>query len=126
MNDFLLNNLLKQADPENNPVSNRVTLLEVLDRAAATVGTAFPGQPTIEASIRMAIAETYHGLGEYTRSEQHYRAAREILSREPHLSDTSRLKAMVGLGDILLHLNRLDDAGPVLEAVVAEAPRAPW
>ena len=121
MNDFLLKNLLKQADPENNPVSNRVTLLEVLDRAAATVGTAFSGQPETEASIRIAIAETYHGLGEYAKSEPHYRAARELLSRPPHPSDASRLKAMAGLGDILMHLKHLDEAGPLLESVVAEA-----
>ena len=121
MNDFLLKNLLKQADPENNPVSNRVTLLEVLDRAAATVGTAFPGQPETEASIRIAIAETYHGLGEFARCEAHYRAALGLLSREPRVADTSRIKAMAELGDVLLHFNRLDEAGPLLEATAAEA-----
>ena len=48
-----------------------MTLLEVLDRAAAEVGTSFAGQPEIEAAIRLAIAETYHGLGVYSKSESH-------------------------------------------------------
>ena len=35
VNDFLTRKLLAQADPENNPVDSKVTVMEVLDRAAA-------------------------------------------------------------------------------------------
>ena len=41
VNDFLTKKLLAQADPENNPVGDKVTLLEVLDRAAVQVGDSF-------------------------------------------------------------------------------------
>ena len=56
-----------------------MTLREALDRAAAEVGTSFPGQPEIEAAIRMALGQTYHELGEFTRSESHFRRALELL-----------------------------------------------
>ena len=82
INSFLIDKLLRQASPENNPAAKRVTLLEVLDRAAAEVGTSFEGQPEIEAAIRIAIGQTYHDLGDYSKSEAHYRAAYEILKRQ--------------------------------------------
>ena len=60
INHFLLDNLLGEATPENNPVASKVTLLEVLDRAAAQVGSSFRDQPEVEAEIRLAIGGTYH------------------------------------------------------------------
>ena len=59
VNEFLTKKLLAQADPENNPVGDKVTLLEVLDRAAVHVGDSFAGQPEVEAAIQNTIAETY-------------------------------------------------------------------
>ena len=53
INRFLTEKLLNQASPENNPAANRLTLLEVLDRAAAEVGTSFADQPAIEAALRL-------------------------------------------------------------------------
>ena len=45
VNDFLTEDLLSQAEPVNNAVADRVTLMEVLDRAAAKVGARFAGRP---------------------------------------------------------------------------------
>ena len=56
---------------------------------------------------------TYHQLGEYSKSESHYRAALGILQKdETNLHD--RLRAMYELGHVLTHLGRLDEAGPLL------------
>ena len=52
MNRFLVDKLLGQASPNNNPGANRVTLREALDNAAAQVGDSFRGLPEIEAAIR--------------------------------------------------------------------------
>ena len=79
---FLLHNLLDQASPENNPVASKVTLLEVLDRAAGQVGSSFREQPEVEAEIRLAMGGTYHQLGAYSKSESHYRAALGILQQD--------------------------------------------
>src|SRR5262249_6611339 len=81
VNDFLTKKLLAQADPENNPVGAKITLLQVLDRAAAQVGDSFAGQPEVEAAIQTTIAETYFALGEDAKSEGHFRRAIDLLSR---------------------------------------------
>jgi serine/threonine-protein kinase len=120
INSFLMHNLLDQAAPENNPVASRVTLLEVLDRAAAEVGSSFAQQPEVEAEIRLAMGGTYHQLGAYSKSESQYRAALEILQRdETNLHD--RIKAMSELGHILTHLGRLEEAEPLLEKATEDA-----
>ena len=70
INRFLIDKLLGQAEPENNPKRTQLTLLEALDRAAAEVGTSFAGQPEIEAAIRMAIGKAYHGWGNMPRARR--------------------------------------------------------
>jgi tetratricopeptide (TPR) repeat protein len=81
INSFLIKDLLQQADPGNNPVTSKVTVLEVLDRAAAKVQTRFQQQPEIEGTLHYVIAYTYAELGERAKSELHYRKAFEVRSR---------------------------------------------
>jgi tetratricopeptide (TPR) repeat protein len=123
INDFLIKKLLRQAAPENNPAAKRVTLLEVLDRAADQVGSSFKGQPEVEAAIRSAIGQTYHDLGDYAKSETHHRAAYQLLSHNPDSTSEERLESMSDLAHSLLHLNRLKDAEPLLTSAWDEANR---
>ena len=92
INSFLIDKLLGQAELGNNPDATHVTLLETLDRAAAEVGQSFAEQPGTEAAIRMAIGKAYHGMGEYRKSEAHYRAAYDLLRRggSPRPQSTSK------------------------------------
>jgi serine/threonine protein kinase/tetratricopeptide (TPR) repeat protein len=124
INLFLIDKLLTQAEPETNPAARRLTLLEVLDRAATEVGKSFGGQPEVEAAIRMTIGKAYHGLGEYGKSEAHYRAAYELLKDQPGESVRERLRAMSELGHSLVHQNRLDEAEPLLVGAFDESRRA--
>jgi tetratricopeptide (TPR) repeat protein len=118
VNGFLIEKLLNQASPEHNPAASKVTLLEVLDRAAAEVGSSFADQPTIEAALRLAIGRTYHGLGQHAQSAAHLRVAFEILARFP--ADPARLEAMCELGHNLCHLGKLDEAEPLLTNAAQE------
>ncbi len=120
INHFLLHTLLDQAAPEHNPVANRVTLLEVLDRAAAKVGSEFRDQPEVEADIRLAIGGTYHSLGAYSKSEPQFRAALDIL-RSAGGGTHDRLQAMSQTGHLLTHLGRLDEAERLLVKARDEA-----
>lgn len=124
INRFLIEGLLVQAEPSRSPVERHVTLLEVLDRAAAGVGTSFADQPEIEATIRLAIGRIYHGLGEFPKSEEHYRAALERFDGLPRGNNPGRLEALCERGHLLTHLNRLDEAEPLLREAVAESRRA--
>ena len=123
INAFLIEKVLSQAEPYNNPRARSVTLLETLDRAAAEVGKSFADQPENEAAIRMAIGQAYHGLGKYAQSEAHFRAAYEILNTYPGGTDEDRLKAMGGLGLSLTDLQRPDEAEPLLMRAYEESRR---
>jgi serine/threonine protein kinase/tetratricopeptide (TPR) repeat protein len=123
VNRFLIDKLLRQAAPENNPAAKKVTLVEVLDRAAAEVGASFRDQPEIESTIRLAIGETYHDLGDYGKSEAHYRWAYEIREGMSDEICQGKLEAKVGLGHSLVHLGRLGEAEPLLVSAAEETHR---
>lgn len=123
INRFLIEGLLVEAEPSRSPADRHVTLLEVLDRASAGVGSSFADQPEIEATIRLAIGRIYHGLGEFAKSEEHYRAALDRFDRLPHENSLGRLEALCERGHLLTHLNRLDEAEPLLREAMAESRR---
>jgi eukaryotic-like serine/threonine-protein kinase len=81
INDFLTNDLLRQAEPAFNAAEDHVTLLEVLDRAAQNVGKRFARQPHLESALRKSIARTYHGLGSWEKAERQWRVVKELAQR---------------------------------------------
>jgi eukaryotic-like serine/threonine-protein kinase len=112
INDFLTKDLLAQAEPTNTAAEDHVSLLEVLDRAAAKVGDRFAGQPEVEDALRRTIAWTYHGLASWEKAERQWRA---VLAAARRRGGESReaLDAQGELAHILVHRGRLD--GEVLE-----------
>lgn len=72
---FLSQDLLAQADPYNTPGLKDVSLVEVLDRAAAKVDERFADQPEVRASLHHTLAETYQGLGKTEVAVIHAREA---------------------------------------------------
>jgi tetratricopeptide (TPR) repeat protein len=63
--------------------SRSVTVGELLDRADATLGERFRRKPLVEASVRMALADSYGILLDYGPAERN--AARAVQIRERHL-----------------------------------------
>jgi serine/threonine protein kinase/tetratricopeptide (TPR) repeat protein len=107
INDFLTQDLLTQAEPAKNAVEDKVTLVEILDRAAEKVGTRFAGQPELERSLRSTIAQTYHGLASWEKAEAQLRASLDaVRHRDPQSADAYQVQA--ALGHILFHRGRLD------------------
>jgi serine/threonine protein kinase/tetratricopeptide (TPR) repeat protein len=115
INRFLTGDLLIQASPEHNPADSKVTLLEALDRAAEKVGDGFRGQPDVEAAIRRTIAEAYHGLGRYDKSERHWRAVAEIERRRSGPESVETSKAESEIGHMLRHSGQVGEALGLLE-----------
>jgi serine/threonine protein kinase/tetratricopeptide (TPR) repeat protein len=124
INRFLIDKLLGQASPSKNPGSRTLTLREALDRAAADVGQSFKEQPEIEAAIRMAVGGVYHDLGDYPKSEAHYRAAQRIHRDHPGGPAEAELEAMTELGHLLRHLGRLEEAEVVALEAAAKTKQA--
>jgi serine/threonine protein kinase len=110
INDFLTQDLLVQAEPTRNSVINRVTLQEVLDRAADRVEGRFRDRPDIEFSLRWTIGQTYHGLGAYARAERHFHAAAELARCHRAEDDPEALRTECELAHQEMHLRRYSEA----------------
>jgi serine/threonine protein kinase/tetratricopeptide (TPR) repeat protein len=82
INRFLIDDLLKQADPTNNPVGERLTVVELLDEAASRLdGETSVGLETeVEAEVRSVIGHAYENLGAPPKAEPHYARAAELRS----------------------------------------------
>jgi serine/threonine protein kinase len=123
INQFLVEDLLTQAEPEHSAPADRVTLLEVLDRAADKVGDRFRDQPLLEASLRGTLGDVYHGLGDFAKAERHWSAA---LALRRHLLGTDNLetyRAMSKLGHVLMHLQKSEESAGLLRPAAAGLTR---
>jgi serine/threonine protein kinase len=69
INRFLVQDLLAEAAPEKNPRGKKVTVEEVLAKAAQKLAKAFVGQPEVEAAIRLTLGDTYRNLGMFREAE---------------------------------------------------------
>ncbi len=81
--DFLLHDLLDQADPDKQADRNfepdpDIKLRTALDRAAARIGERFTGEPLVEAAIRHTIGKAYCGLGQYAAAQAQLERAVEL------------------------------------------------
>ena len=83
INRFLIDDLLKQADPLNNPVGDLLTVRQLLDKAAEKVDSQarLGDQPEVEAEIRAVIGHAFEFLSVFDKAERHYRRAWELLVR---------------------------------------------
>ena len=107
INEFLTSDLLTQAEPANNSVEDKVTLLEVLDRAAEKVGPRFADQPDRERALRWTIANVYHSLASWEKAESQTRALLDSeRKRDPQSADAHKYQGF--LAHILWHRGRTD------------------
>lgn len=114
-NRFMVDMLIS-ADPEST-LGEELTVREVLDTAALTIGTDLSDYPDVHATIRMALSNTYLGLGDLEAAELHaremVRVTRESLGEDDSLTaDAKSTHALV-----LTELGRYDEA----EALLKEA-----
>jgi len=117
--NFLQNDLLAQAAPNNEP-DRDLKLRTVLDRAAAKAKNGFVERPLVEASIRETLGVTYDSLGEYDTAKQQFERAVQLRERELGPDDAATLKARGYLVSILFaegDYPRAEQLGvPTLEA----------
>jgi tetratricopeptide (TPR) repeat protein len=73
---LFLQEMLTSADPR--AAGRKVTVAEVLDRAADRVERELKGQPEIEAAVRSSIGLTYMSLGRYDAAEPQLRKALDL------------------------------------------------
>jgi serine/threonine protein kinase len=97
MNQFFVKDLLGAASPYEAQ-GRKITVEEVLDKAAVRIETAFPGQPEVEAGVRMAIASAYNSLGLNDKAEPHLQRALTIREQLLGLENEDTLETLVEIG----------------------------
>ena len=115
INRFLIDDLLIQAEPGFSAAENRVTLRQVLDRAASKVGRRFADRPDLEAELRTAIGQTYHGLGAQAQSIEQFRAVVELDRKRLGPEAPETFAAMTRLAHAMDHLGQSREAQPMAE-----------
>jgi serine/threonine protein kinase len=83
VNRFLIDDLLGQADPTVNAVGDKITVRELLDKAARRIddNEVVAAEPEVEATIRQTIGDAYFQLNLYGKAEPQLRRALEIRRR---------------------------------------------
>ncbi len=81
VNEFLLDDLLAAADPGQD--GQNITVLEVVDRAAAAASARFEDQPDVELQVRLTLSRTYGGLGRFDEALREAQLAQSLLDQIP-------------------------------------------
>jgi len=115
--------MLAAPDPFNSGTDVRV--VDVLDRAAASVDSTLAGRPEVAASVHRTLGETYRGLGLEEKSEKHIVRTLELMGEVMDVGeDPEALVDLFNLGNLYLDENRIEEAdsiGLVVERVMAMA-----
>jgi serine/threonine protein kinase/tetratricopeptide (TPR) repeat protein len=117
---FLTVDLLFQANPEQNSREKQVTLVEALEQATRRLdqNAVIAQQPTLEATLRLAVGTTYHRLGALPEAEQNLRRAFELRRKELGPTNLETLEAEIRLGDFLQDLAKeYGEAGALFREV---------
>jgi len=76
-----LQGMLASADPTRE--GRHVTVLEVVDQAAARVGQELQGHPDVEAAVRSTLGTTYQSLSQYEQAEEQFREVVALYQQRP-------------------------------------------
>jgi eukaryotic-like serine/threonine-protein kinase len=88
-----------------NPIQargNSVTAREILDKGAKDIGIGLTDEPQVQADLMRAMAESYDGLGLYSRAHDLMQRAYDIQQRTLGPRDRKTLESMAFLGSTML------------------------
>jgi hypothetical protein len=119
VNEFLRNDLLAQAAPDNEP-DREIKLRTILDRAADSIEGRFAEQPLVEASLRVTLADTYRSLGEYAAARAHRARAQAIFEQQLGARSLPALQAMAALATDLSYSGKNREGAELLERSIGQ------
>ncbi|MGQ0721152.1 MAG: tetratricopeptide repeat protein [Candidatus Eiseniibacteriota bacterium] len=100
--------MLSSPDPHRHG-DREVTVVEVLDRAAAELEGGLEGTPDVEVALRMTLGNTYWALAGYDAAEEQMRAALEVQRTIPADAE-GQAKVLGDLGLLLAETGRYEEA----------------
>jgi tetratricopeptide (TPR) repeat protein len=119
VNAFLTEDLLGQADPDRNDRQKKITVEELLQRAAKKIDSnrTLADRPEVEATLRLTIGKTYYKLGILPEAEKHLRRAVDLRRQTLGMEALPTLAAQEALADFLnLGPGKYDEAEPLARA----------
>jgi serine/threonine protein kinase/tetratricopeptide (TPR) repeat protein len=115
---FLQEDLLGQADPGENARDKKVTVEEVLGRAAARIEGRFAKEPVVEAWIRHTVGRTYDALSNYAAARPHLERAWELFRIHLGEENLNSLNVLNDLALLYMHQGQTQAAEPLLDTVL--------
>jgi len=122
VNQFLNQDLLATANPYL-AAEPEMRVRTALDRAALTVGERFADQPQAQAAVRMTLARSFAGLGDYAEAELQALQIQDLLQRSSAGGSRMQLELRELLGGLAFDLGRLDEGSRILDELVEELIR---
>jgi tetratricopeptide (TPR) repeat protein len=116
--NFLQNDLLAQADPEQNARNKKVTVEELLGRAAVHIAGKFAQQPLVEAKIRQTIGNSYRSLSNHSAARPHLERAWALYRGAKGEEDLDALSVLSNLTFLDLEQGKVQDAETHLKKVL--------
>jgi non-specific serine/threonine protein kinase/serine/threonine-protein kinase len=122
INDFLLRDLLGQADLANQEAGAQgrdpeVTVRTLLDRAGQNIAGKFAKDPLTEAALRATIGKTYQGLGRYAEARPHLERAVELFTARTGPGHPDTLRSKNDLAWLYWYDGKYDAAGKLFVEV---------
>jgi non-specific serine/threonine protein kinase/serine/threonine-protein kinase len=121
VNEFLTRTL-ESVNPEQ-ALGKEVTVRQMLDAAAAKLGTGLTEQPAVEAKLRLTIGKTYKALGRADDAMPHLQRALELAQQGQSQDDKLALLALDLMGMILSDRGRFVEAETLLRQQLELAQR---
>jgi eukaryotic-like serine/threonine-protein kinase len=123
VHELWTNRVLRRADTELDPLGRDPTVRELLDRAAASLGTWLDGQPEVEAQVRETIGGAYLSylpVDQLQPAEEQLRKAIELDTRVNGPRGRTVLLATNLLATLLDRTGRAGEAEPMLRRNLAD------
>ncbi len=111
-----LANILASVDAKKKGRS--VTLLEVLDKSEASIGSQFAGQPSAEAAVRTTFGNWFKDSGLYVRAEPHLKRALRLCTQLYGEDSDRATSCRFSLADSYRSEGRFDEAREQYQAVI--------
>jgi eukaryotic-like serine/threonine-protein kinase len=118
---FVENQVFAAARPtgQEGGLGRDVTMEKAIESAVPYVTKSFPGQPLIEAKLRLTLGKSFYFLGEAQKAAEQEEAARAIYTRLLGPHDPLTLLAMHNLASSYAILGRVDEALRLREETLA-------
>ncbi len=119
-----MEDILFSLDPERARGNRQITVVEMLDSAAAKLDAgSLASRPGVEAAMRLAVGRTYRLLGKLPEAEKHLKLA--LAASDRGVPDVDRAEILRSLAIVYHDTSRYSEALPMSEEVLQLAIQTP-